>query len=121
MKYFNIIDFTNTYIISRDQDRLMFYDNNWINWDKFSIFDFNWIEKSIKNVDTVASKLRPTLIKVKNHSLVFVGKKKQKSEEIIKKQKTKAMVTKQYRGKRRISFYNKKNKKSDIKNNLDPD
>lgn len=46
------------HVVPRDQDMFMFYDNKHIDWDQFNqLYDPDWIEKGIRNADTVARKL----------------------------------------------------------------
>lgn len=51
------------HIVFRDQDKVMFYVNNYINWNLFNqLHDSDKIEKSIKNADIVVHKFGPPLI-----------------------------------------------------------
>lgn len=73
-----------TYLVFRDQDKFVFYSNNYINWDQFSqLYDLDWMEKSIRNADAVARKLGPALTRVINYSLEVARKERQKREEIM--------------------------------------
>ena len=37
-----------TYVILKDQDRMIFYVNNYIDWDQFNqLYDADWFNKSI--------------------------------------------------------------------------
>lgn len=85
----------NVHIIFREQNKFVFYIKNYINWDLFNqLYNSGSIEKSIKNIDVVARKLRPTLIKTTNQRLEIARKKKWKRQKMIKRQKIKAMVVK---------------------------
>ena len=52
------------------------------------------MEKNIRNTDAVTCKLGPVSIKANNQKLEFAKKKRRKREEIVERQKTKAMVAK---------------------------
>lgn len=81
------------------------------------------MKKGIQNINAVASKLKPALIKTINHRLEKTRKVKQKREEIVKKRKVKAMTIKYYRiiKEIRLSNIEKKNYKSNIKDNINLD
>lgn len=55
------------------------------------------MKKSIRNVDVVAHKLQPALIRVRNHTLEAVRKAARKREEMVENRKTKVIVVKWYR------------------------
>ena len=43
------------HVVLRDQDKVVFYVNNYIDKDQFnSLYDPDWIKKGIRNVDVVA-------------------------------------------------------------------
>ena len=47
------------HMVPRDHDKFVFYVNNYIDWDQFKqLYNPDWIEKGIRNADTVARKLR---------------------------------------------------------------
>lgn len=62
------------------------------------------IKIDIRNVDIVVHNLRPTATKIINYRLEFAGKKRQKREKMMKKQKIKAMVAKCKRTRKKISL-----------------
>ena len=65
------------HIVSKDQNKFVFYVNNYINWDQFNqLDDLDWIKKGIKNADAVAYKLGPALTKATNERLEVARKKK---------------------------------------------
>ncbi len=112
------------YVIPRDQGRVMFYVNNYIDWDQLNqSYIPNWMKKNIQNIDVVARKLGPALIRTINQKLEVVKEEKQKSEEIVKKRKIKAMAVKHQKAKRGISSSSeeKENYKSKSKDKMDPD
>ena len=58
------------HMVLRDQNKVVFYVNNDINWDQFNqLYDHDQIEKSIQNVDVVAHKRALALIKTTNYRL----------------------------------------------------
>lgn len=61
------------------QNRVVFYVNNYIDWNQFSkLYDSDQIKKGLKNTDAVAHKLKPALIKAINHKLKVVDGKGKK-------------------------------------------
>lgn len=47
------------YVVSRDQEKVVLHINNYIYWYQFNqLYDLDWIKKSIKNINVIASKLR---------------------------------------------------------------
>ncbi len=57
----------NVYVVPRDQDKVVFYVNNYINWDLFNpLYDLNSMEKGIRNVDAIARKLGPASTRITN-------------------------------------------------------
>ncbi len=74
------------YVVSRDQDKVMFYDNNYIDKDQFNqLYDLDWIERGIQNIDAVAHKLEPASIRVTNHRLEVAREEKRKTKAIATK------------------------------------
>lgn len=85
----------NTYIIFRDQDKFVFYVNSYINQNQFNqLYDPDWINKDIRNINIVACKFGPVLTRAMNYRLKVASKKRKKREEIIERQKTKTVATK---------------------------
>lgn len=61
------------YMIPRDYNRIMFYINNSIDWDKFNyLYGFGYIEKGIKNADTIISKLGFACTRITNYRLMVL-------------------------------------------------
>ncbi len=55
------------HVVPRDQDKGVFYVNNYIDWDQFNqLYDPDWMEKGIRNADEVARKLGPTSTRATN-------------------------------------------------------
>lgn len=79
------------------------------------------MKKSIRNINAVTYKLGLILIKTMKYRLKVVKEERQKRQEIIKKQKTEAMVAKQYRARGRISSSSKKEYENTIEDNMGPD
>ncbi len=71
-----------THMVLKNQDKFVFYINNFIDWDQFNqLYDPDWIEKDIKNADTVVCKLGPALIRITNQRLEVAREKKRKRKK----------------------------------------
>ena len=104
----------NTHVLLRNQDKFVFYINNYIDWDHFNqLYDPDQIEKVIKNADAVACKLRLASIKATNNRLEVAKKKGRKREEIMERRKAEAMAAKWRRVKGEISFFDKEKDEND--------
>ena len=67
----------NAHMVPRNQDKFVFYVNNYIHWDQFKpLYDYNWIEKGIRTVDVVARKLGLALTRATNQRLEVVRDEK---------------------------------------------
>lgn len=111
------------YVILRDQGRVMFYVNNYMDWDQLNqSYNPNWMEKNIQNIDVVARKLKLALIRIINQKLEVVKEERQKSEKIMKMRKIEAIAVKHQKVKRGINSSSKKeeNYKSKSKDKIDP-
>ncbi len=54
-------------MVLKNQDKFIFYVHNNINWDEFNqLYDFDQIEKEVKNADVIVRKLRPTSTRATN-------------------------------------------------------
>ena len=85
----------NAHLVSRDQNKFVFYVNNYINWDWFNkLYDSDWIKKDIRNIDAVARKLRLASTTAINNTLEAAKEERQKREEIMERQKVEAMAAK---------------------------
>ena len=92
------------YLLPRNQDRFVFYVNNYINWDEFNqLYDFDWIEKGIRNTDAVTCKLRLISTRATNQRIKVAREERQKTEEILERRKIKAMTAKCQRARGGIS------------------
>lgn len=95
----------NAHVISKNENYLVLYVNNYINLEQFNqLYDSDRIDKSIKNVDAIAHKFRPVLIKITHYRLEIAIEKRQKKEEMIKKQKIENIAVKRQRARKRISL-----------------
>ena len=100
----------------------MFYVNNYIDWDQFNpLYDLDQIEKNIRNADAIACKLGPSLTRTTNNRLEVFIVKRQKKEEMKKKQKAKAMTVKRCRARGGMGSFIKKEDESDSGNDTNPD
>ena len=100
-----------THVVPKDQDKIVFYINNYIDWDQFNqLYDPDWMEKDIQNVNVVARKLEPALIKVTNYRLEVVREKQRKREGIVERRKTETMAARCQRARRRISLSSEEEK-----------
>ena len=64
------------HVVPRDQDRMVFYVNNYIDWDQFNqLYDADWFNKGIWNADAVARKLGLASIKATNLRLEVAKEK----------------------------------------------
>ena len=65
-----------THVVPRNQDRRVFYINNYIEWDQFNqLYDANLFNKDIRNTNVVARKLELASIKTTNLKLKVAKKK----------------------------------------------
>ena len=100
----------------------MFYINNYIDWDQFSqLYDLEWIEIDIKNINAIACKLGPALTRAINDRLEVAKEKRRKREEMIKRRKVEAMVAKRHRARGGMSLSSKEKDESDIRDDTDLD
>ena len=110
------------HIFPKDQDKFVFYINNYIHWDQFNqLYNPDWMEKSIRNADVITRKLKLASTRATNDRLEAAKKKKQKKEEMIERRKAKAMAAKQRRVRGEMSLSSEKEDKSDTGDNTDPD
>lgn len=75
------------------------------------------MRKVIRNANTVICKFEPALTRSTNHKLGIASKKKQKSKEIVERQKKKDMAAKYKKTKREISLFSDKEK--NYENNIE--
>ena len=95
------------HVVPRDQDRMVFYVNNYIDWDQFNqLYDADQFNKGIRNADAVARKLGPALIKATNLRFEVAQEQIQKKHKIVERQKVEAAATKQQRDRGGISSSN---------------
>ena len=97
----------NAHVVLRDQDRMVFYVNNYIDQNQFNqLYDTDWFNKGIRNVNAVAHKLRPALIKATNLRLEVAKEEVQKKHKVVERRKVKAAAAKKQRDRRGISSFN---------------
>ncbi len=112
------------HVVSRDQDKFVFYVNNYIDWNQFNqLYDPDWMEKGIRNADAVVCKLRPASTSATNQRLEVAREERRKKEEMVERRKTEAMAAKRRRARGGISSSSEKeeNYKSDTGDETDPD
>ena len=84
------------HVVPRNQDRMVFYVNNYIHWDQFNqLYDAYWFNKGIRNADAVARKLGPTSIKATNLRLEVAKEEVQKKQEVVERRKVEVAAAKQ--------------------------
>ena len=120
----------NANVVSRDQDKMVFYVNNYINWDQFNqLYDADWFNKDIRNADAVARKLGPASIKATNLRLEVAKEEVRKKHEVVERRKAEAAAAKRQRDRRDISssnedddnyYSNTDDTDTDQKDNLNP-
>lgn len=72
----------NAHVIPKNQDKFLFYINNYIDWNQFNLlYNFNWIAKGIQNKNVVAHKLELALKKATNHKLEVARKKQHRKND----------------------------------------
>ena len=96
------------HVVPRDQDRMVFYVNNYIDWDQFNqLYNADWFNKGIRNADVVACKLGPASIKATNLRLEIAKGEVRKKHEVVERRKAEAATAKRQRDRRGISLSNK--------------
>lgn len=70
------------------------------------------MKKDTKNTDIVIYKLGSASIRIINYRLKVARKKRRKREEMIKRQKIKAIVSKYQKIRKKINLFNKKTKRN---------
>ena len=95
------------HVVPRDQDRAVFYVNNYIDWDQFNqLYDTDWFNKGIRNADAVARKLGPASIKATNLRLEVAKEEVRRKQEVVERRKAEAAAAKQQRDRGGISSSN---------------
>ena len=95
------------HVVPRDQDRMVFYVNNYIDWDQFNqLYDADWFNKNIWNADAVARKLEPALIKVTNLKLKVAKEEVRIKHKVVERRKAEAATAKRQRDKGGFSLSN---------------
>ena len=105
----------NAHMIPKDQDKFVFYINNYIDWDQFNqLYDLDWMKKGIRNTNAVAHKLGVGSTRATNDRLEIVREERRKKEEMIEKWKVKAIATKWCGARRGINLSSKEENESNI-------
>ncbi len=82
------------HVVPRDQERIVFYVNNYINWDQLNqLYAPDWLEKDVRNADTVARKLIPALTKATD----LRREKARQKQEVVDRRKAEAIAEKRRR------------------------
>ncbi len=113
-----------THVVPKNQDKVIFYVNNYINLDQFNqLYNLDRIEKNIRNVDAVACKLGLASTKATNQRLEVAREERQTKEEIVERQKTKTMAIKcrRARGGISLSSEEEENDETETGDEIDPD
>ena len=109
-------------MVLRDQEKFVFYINNYIVWDQFiQLYNLDQMKKGIRNSDAVACKLRPASTKGTNNILEVAGKKRRKSEEMMERRKVKTIAIKRRKARERISLSSEKEDENNTEYNTDLD
>ena len=110
------------HLVPKDQDKFVFYVNNYIDWDQFNqLYDLDWMEKGIRNADAVACKLGPASTRATNDRLEAAREERRKREEMMERRKAEAMAAKRRRARGGISLSSEEEDESDTGNDTDPD
>ena len=95
------------HVVPRDQDRMVFYVNNYIDWNQFNqLYDANWFNKDIRNADAIACKLRPASIKATNLRLEVAKEEVRKKYKVVERWKAEAAAVKRQKDRGGISSSN---------------
>ncbi len=106
------------HIVPRDQEKIVFYVNNYIDWDQFNqLYAPDWLEKGIRNADAIARKLTPASTKATDLRKEKAGQK----QEVVDRRKAEAIVEKQQRDRGRSSLSIENDGYNDSKTSADPD
>ncbi len=83
-----------TQVVSRDQERIVFYVNNYIDWDQSNqLYAPDWLKKGIQNANAVAQELIPAPTKATD----LRRDEARKKQEVVDQQKAEAIAEKQQR------------------------
>ena len=110
-------------VVLRDQDKFVFYVNNYIDWDLFNqLYNLDWMEKDIRNIDAVIRKLGLASTRATNQNLGVAREERRKKEEMVERRKTEAMSAKHQSARPGICSSSKEeeNYKSDNGDEMDP-
>ena len=107
------------HVVPRDQDKIVFYVNKYIDWDQFNqLYDSDWLSKGIWNAETVVRKLGPALMKATNLRLEEARKK----QEVVERRKVEAIAAKRRRDRGEMSASSEEDENYDSDtDHTDPD
>ncbi len=106
------------HVVPRDQERIVFYVNNNIDWDQFNqLYTPDWLEKGVQNADAVPQKLTPISTKATD----LRRKKARKKQEVVDRQKAEAIAEKRRRDRGGSSLSIKDDGYYDSETSADPD
>ncbi len=89
------------HIVFRDQEKIVFYVNNYIDWDQFNqLYVPDWPEKNVQNVDKVVQKLTSASTKATD----LRKKEARKKQEVVNRWKVEAIAKKWQRDRGRSSL-----------------
>ena len=109
-------------MITRNEDKVVIYINNYIDWDQFNqLYDSEWMEKGIRNANAIAYKLGPALTRATTHRLKVARKEGRKRKEIIERRKAEPMAAKRRRARGVISLSSEKENESNIGDDMNLD
>ncbi len=106
------------HVVPRDQEKIMLYVNNYIDWDQFNqLYAPDQLEKGIQNVDAVARKLTPALTKATD----LRREEARQKQNVVDRQKAEAIAEKQWRDRGGSSLLIEDNGYYDSETSADPD
>ncbi len=108
----------NAHIVSKDQEKIVFYVNNYIDWDQFNqLYAPDLLEKGVQNVDAVARKLTPASIKATN----LRREEARKKQEVVDQRKAEIIAEKWQRDRGGSSLSIEDDRYYDDESSADPD
>ncbi len=106
------------YVIPRDQERIVFYVNNYIDWDQFNqLYAPDLLEKGVQNANAVARKLTPALTKATD----LRREEARQKQEVVDWQKAEAIAEKRRRDREGSSLSIEDDRYYDSETSADPD
>ncbi len=79
------------HVVPRDQEKNVFYVNNYIDWDQFNqLYAPDWLEKGVRNADAVARRLEPASTKAAD----LRKEEARKKQEVVDRRKAETLAEK---------------------------